>query len=102
MNVGDERTNLSATIQIRVTHDERRAIVAQADAAGLTISAFCRSLIHGHRVVSHIDSAMIRELRRIGGLLKSIHVDSRGAYSDATMALLGDIRTAIVRLHRDP
>jgi hypothetical protein len=40
----------------------------------------------------------IRELRRLGGLLKKIHVDSGGAYSRETAAAPTDLRAAILRL----
>ena len=35
-------------------------------------------------VVSRTDATTIRELRRLGGLLKKVHVDSGGAYSKET------------------
>ena len=35
-------------------------------------------------VVSRTDATTIRELRRLGGLLKKVHLDSGGAYSKET------------------
>ena len=41
------------------------------------------------------DATTIRELRRLGGLLKKVHVDSGGAYSEETAAALTALRAAI-------
>ena len=46
-------------------------------------------------VVARTDATTIRELRRLGGLLKKVHTDSHGAYSQATAAALRDLHAAI-------
>jgi len=43
----------------------------------------------------------MRELRHLGGLLKKVHTDSRGAYSHATAAALRDLHAAIRALAAD-
>ena len=48
--------------------------------------------------MSRTDATAIRELRRLGGLLKKVHVDSGGAYSRETAAALAALRAAIARL----
>jgi hypothetical protein len=49
-------------------------------------------------VVCRTDATTIRELRRLGGLLKKVHVDSGGAYSAATSSALVALTRAIDRL----
>lgn len=95
-----ERNNLTAIVNIRLTTGERAAVVENADTAGLTVSAYCRRLILGPTMHAHVNTAVIRELRRLGGLLKAVHVQSNGAYSAATAAALNDLRDAIGRVAR--
>ena len=75
-----------------------KTVVEQARACGLTVSSYCRSLILGRVVTSRTDLVTVNELRRLGGLLKHIHNESRGVYSAATAAALNDVRTAIRRI----
>jgi hypothetical protein len=44
--------------------------------------------------VSRTDATTIRELRRLGGLLKKVHLDSGGAYSRETASALTALRAA--------
>jgi hypothetical protein len=44
---------------------------------------------------------MLRELRRIGGLLKHVHNTSAGLYSKETASALHEIRAAIRNLSND-
>ena len=87
-----------AVLNIHVATTERKAVLEQARACGLTVSSYCRSLILGRVVTSRTDLATVNELRRLGGLLKHIHNESRGAYSSATAAALADVRRAISRI----
>ena len=95
-----DRNNLTAVVNIRLTAGERAAVAENADTAGLTVSAYCRRLILGRTVHAHGNTAVIRELRRLGGLLKAVHVQSNGAYSATTAAALNDLRDAIGRVAR--
>ena len=94
-----KRNNLTAVVlNIRLTAGERAAVAENAETAGLTVSAYCRRLILGRTVHAHTDSAVIRELRRVGGLLKAVHSESGGVYSAATAAALTEVRNAIRRV----
>lgn len=94
----DER--LTHVLNVRVTPREKHDLREDAGLAGMTLSAYCRRRVLGHPVVASTDRAMIRELRRIGGLLKHVHVDSGGAYSALTADALDDVRACIARLGR--
>lgn len=87
-----------AVLNIHVATNERAAVLEQARACGLTLSSYCRSLILGRVVTSRTDLVTVNELRRLGGLLKLVHTESRGAYSAATAAALNDVRAAIKRI----
>ena len=87
-----------AVLNIHVAATERKAVPEQARACGLTVSSYCRSLILGRVVTSRTDLATVNELRRLGGLLKLVHTESRGAYSASTAAALADVRRAIARI----
>ncbi len=93
-----KRKNLTAVVNIRLTAGERTAVAENAETAGLTVSAYCRRLILGRTVHAHTDSTVIRELRRVGGLLKAVHTESGGIYSAATAAALSEVRNAIRRV----
>lgn len=86
--------------QFRLTEEEYAQAQEQADAAGMTFSSYCRARVLGHRVLASADRATIRELRRLGGLLKLVHTESRRAYNAQTAGLLADIAAFITRIAR--
>lgn len=57
------------TLRLTVEEDER--IAQQAATAGISISEYMRRLFFGSRpIIARTDDQAIRELRRLGGLLK--------------------------------
>jgi phosphate uptake regulator len=68
----------------------------ELEVCGLNISALARSRILGIRVASKADLAVLAELRRLGGLLKHVHNETRGAYSALTAQAIKDL-SAYVR-----
>jgi hypothetical protein len=89
---------LTERLDVRVTPAEKDRVRALARAAGLAVSELVRLRALGRPVVCRTDATTIRELRRLGGLLKKVHVDSGGAYSQQTATTLGALRAAIDRL----
>jgi hypothetical protein len=60
-----------AWVTMRVTLEEKKRLAEQAAIAGLSVSEYLRRRFFGGRpIVAHADAWMIRELRRLGGLLK--------------------------------
>ena len=88
------------TMHIRLTEEEYAFLLAQAEMASLTFSSYGRAILLGHRVVARADSATISELRRLGGLVKLVHNESRRAYSAQTKSMLDELKAAITRLAR--
>jgi hypothetical protein len=58
---------------------------------GLSLSAFVRKRVFGQHVASKADLAVLAELRRLGGLLKHVHNETRGAYSALTAQAIRDL-----------
>jgi len=92
---------LDAVVNVRVTAAEKAELREAASLAGLSVSEYARRRIFGRRVVASADLAVIRELRRLGGLVKHIYGSSNGAYSRETAAALGAIKAYIEKLSRD-
>jgi hypothetical protein len=92
---------LSCQCNIRLTPSEMGELKEAATLAGITVSTYVRQRALGRRVAANTDMTAIRELRRIGGLLKHIHNESGGAYSQLTADTLIEIQKAIVNIGRD-
>ena len=56
---------------LRLSAREDKKLQTQADSAGLSVSEYMRRLFFGGRpIIARTDDQTIRELRRLGGLLK--------------------------------
>ena len=78
-------------IGIRLSAKEQNQILEQANASSLTISDFIRRMALGKEIVPKSDlvaigqlTRILGELRRLGGLLKNIHLETQGRYSEDT------------------
>lgn len=96
--LGDEP--LDAIVNVRLTTEEKERLKDDADMAALSMSALIRARYFGRPVVAHADQVLIKELRRLGGLLKKVHTDSDGAYSAETSAALTLLSDAIRKVSR--
>lgn len=90
--------NRTVQRRIRLTPDEDARIRELAKLAGRDVSKYMRERALGWRTKSIADQQTINELRRLGGLLKKVHTDSRGAYSAETAAGLAEVIAAIKRV----
>ena len=89
---------LSEKIAVRLTKDEKERLREDADLAGLSVSELVRRRYFGRPIVANTDMVMVRELRRIGGLLKHVHISSKGAYSSDTARALSELTKQLERL----
>ena len=96
--IGDEA--LDEKIAVRLTTAEKQRLAVDAEIAGLSMSALVRARYFGRPIITNTDQVMIRELRRLGGLLKNVHVESDGAYSAETSAALLLLSDAIKSISR--
>ena len=88
---------------LRHTAEEDKKLTRQAETAGISVSEYMRRLFFGGRpIIARTDDQTIRELRRLGGLLKH-HFDMvKRTGSTGTLveldAALRQIRQAIETL----
>lgn len=92
---------LDAVVNVRVTRAEKAQLQEDADLAGLSVSALVRRRSFGRPIVAHADAIMVKELRRLGGLLKQVHTTSAGAYSPDTAGALAAVKAYIEKLSHD-
>ena len=102
----DCRARFACRRTLRLSAEENERLAWQADAAGLSVSEYIRRLCFGGRpITSRTDNQTIRELRRLGGLLK--HNFESLSEADGQQALLKmedtleAVRLAIERLCRE-
>lgn len=89
---------LTDRLDVRVSPAEKQELRSIAGDAGMTVAQLVRLRALGRPVVPRSDATTIRELRRLGGLLKKVHLDSAGAYSDSTHAAIATLTEAIAVL----
>ena len=92
------QVGLTERLDVRVAPVEKEQLRRIAADAGLAVAELVRARALDRPVVSRVDGTAIRELRRLGGLFKKVHVDSGGAYSQETASALAALRVAIDRL----
>ena len=92
---------LSAVINVRLTATEKTRLKEDADLAGLSLSELVRRRYFGKPIIANADAVMIKELRRVGGLLKHVHNESKGRYNQDTAAALTVLKAYIEKLSHD-
>lgn len=97
--LGDEP--LDAIVNVRLTSEEKERLRDDADMAAMSMSALIRARYFGRPVVAHADQVMIKELRRLGGLMKHLHNESNGAYAPETSVALQLLIDAIKRVGKN-
>ena len=75
---------LTECVTLRLAADEKDRLKSDADLAGLSVSEIVRRHYFGRPIIANADAAMIKEMRRMGGLMKHLHNESGGAYSEQT------------------
>ena len=75
---------LSERVNLRLAPDEKERLKMDAEMAGLSLSEIVRSNYFGKPVIAKANVVMVKELRRLGGLMKHTHLDSGGKYSQET------------------
>lgn len=92
---------LDAVINVRLTTAEKTRLVEDADMAALSMSELVRRRYFGRPVLASADQAMIRELRRLGGLLKHLHNETSGVLHRDAAEVLAALKAYIERLSHD-
>ena len=68
-------------LRLRLTASEKERLREDADLAGLSMSELVRRRYFGRPIIANADAIMIKELRRLGGLVKHVHNESNGVNS---------------------
>lgn len=92
---------LDAVVNVRLTSAEKIRLKEDAELAGLSMSELVRRRYFGRPIVASADAVMLKELRRIGGLLKHIHASSGGVYSKETSEALVVLKGYMEKLSDD-
>ncbi|RFP08281.1 MULTISPECIES: MobB mobilization protein [unclassified Duganella] len=92
---------LDAVINVRLTKTEKARLLEDADLAALSMSELVRRRYFGRPILASVDHAMLRELRRLGGLLKHLHNQGGGALHRDTASVLAALKAYIERLSHD-
>ena len=96
------KENKELRITVRFDSNEYAKICDDAKSIGVTLSKFVREkILRGFvRVPKYakVDAEAINLLSKTGGLLKKVHNDSGGVYSEKTAAILSDIRDVIRKI----
>lgn len=95
----NEKTRYTKRVIVWLHDEDFDQLEDQARLADTSRSEIMRRLLRRDAViVSNVDRQMIKELRRIGGLLKHIHNQSDGVYSAQTAEALRAITAYIKSL----
>ena len=102
----DCRARFACRRTLRLSAEENERLARLADTAGISVSEYIRRLCFGGRpITSRTDSQTIRELRRLGGLLKHNFESVREAGGQQVLpemeVALETVRQAIERLSRE-
>ena len=93
---------LTERLDVRVSPEEKETAPRDGRARRRDRSpSWCASGPSARPIIPRSDATTIRELRRLGGLLKKVHVDSRGAYSEGTARRSPPSTPRSARLRRD-
>ena len=86
-------TALTERVTLRLAADEKDRLKSDADLAGISVSEVVRRHYFGRPIIANADLVMVKEMRRMGGLMKHLHNESGGVYSKQT----SDAINAIVK-----
>jgi hypothetical protein len=67
---------LDKKISVRLTAAEKIQLAEDAQIAGLGLSELVRRRYFGRRIIANADTAILRELRRLGGILKQLNSEA--------------------------
>lgn len=92
------------TYKLRMSQDDYDAISQKASDCGLSMAEYMRRCAMGRQTRSYIDTQIINELRRLGGLQKHLYKgdqDHSKEYSEVLVAIKEAIKSISVRPNRN-
>lgn len=98
---GSETRQRTVCLPVRLLPEEAELIKSKALDSGVPVSEFLRSAALGRKTRRTLDSQIINELRRMGGMLKDQFNKSGGQYSTESAATLREITETISHIARN-
>jgi len=96
-----ERDKREKQVNIRLSEAELAELEKDADVSGRSVSDVVRQRVLGREIAAKVDMVAINELRRQGGLLKNVHLQTKGEHKSETKAAIASLRAAIERVARE-
>src|ERR1700750_584614 len=96
----NDGTAYLATITVRLHPHEKERLQADSSLAGVSMGELVRRQYFNRPILANADQKMIKELRRLGGLLKHVFVQSGGLYSADTANAIFAVKTYIEKLSK--
>ena len=87
-----------ARIDIRCLESEKMQLQQKAADCAMTVTAYMLRAALGRQTRSRIDTQILVELRRLGGLQKHLFNEGGGAMSKEFAAVLAEIQAAVARV----
>lgn len=85
-------------VMVRVTPEQLQTLRDKAGSAGVTVPEYLRICGLDRRIRSKVETNVINELRRLGGLQKHLFTGGAGVLSREYADILIEIREAIKRI----
>ena len=98
MSNSEQRRRTGRLPPVRCFEDEEALVREKASDCNMSIGQFMLNAALGRRTRSKVDSHVLNELRRLGGLQKHLFNEGGGALSKEYAAILVAIRDAIARI----
>jgi hypothetical protein len=92
---GSETRRMTKHILIRATPEDHADLLEKARDCGMSLPAYLRACGMGRQTRSKIDSHILNELRRLGGLQKHLFNEGKGIGSKEFSEVLQELKTAI-------
>lgn len=93
---GSETRQKTAHIMVRVSPDEKEALIEKARDCGMLPPAYLRACGLGRQTRSKMEAHILNELRRLGGLQKHLFNEGKGIgskeYSEVLVVLKDTVR----------
>lgn len=98
MSKSEQRRRTGRLPPVRCFEDEEALVRERAADCGKSVGQFVLDAALGRRTRSKVDTHILNELRRLGGLQKHLFNEGRGMFSKEYAGILVEIRAAIARI----
>lgn len=95
MSKSEKRNRTELLLGIRCFPEEKQVIQGSAQAAGLSVGEYLRRCALGRRIIPKVDTRLIMELQRLGGLQKHLFNEGRGNVSEVFSKEYAEVLVAI-------